>query len=68
MDFDRFDFEQQLLRVWNDDIDTVLFALERNASKQELRLMLEGFQAIQNARCEKLWNMFEAGISNNQIV
>lgn len=70
MNFNRFDFEQQLLQTWNitEDIQSVINAIDRGVSKDQLFNLLIGIQALQDERCNKLWDMFEAGVRTRKIV
>lgn len=70
MNFNRFDFEQQLLHTWNivEDIQTILDAIDRGASQDDILNMLIGLKGLQNSRTEKLWDMFEAGIKAKKIL
>ena len=68
--FDRFDFEQQIMKVWSitDDLDLLLEGvLEKDMSKDDISNVLLGLKELHNMRTEKLFDMFELGIAAKKI-
>lgn len=70
MEFSRFDFEQQLLQTWQitQDLQTVVDAIGRGASQEDVRNMIVGLEALQDGRLQKLWDMFETGVRDRKIL
>ena len=71
MNFDRFDFEQQLLDVWGitDDLDVVVEAvLERDITKDQIANILLGMKELYEIKFNKLWDQFENGVHQHRIV
>lgn len=70
MKFDRFDFEQAIISAWNgnDDLYFILQALDKkDFDKDEVISLVIGIKALQQKRFEKIWAMFEQGISEGKI-
>lgn len=71
MAFDRFDFEQQIMKCWEicealDDI--VEGAIERDWSQDQIANVSLGLKHQYHARFEKLFDMFESGINQRKIL
>jgi len=70
MSFDRFDFEQAIMGVWtgNDDLDILLQAFDDEASPDEIMNLIIGIKALQQRKFQRLWDMFEEGVSQRKIL
>jgi len=66
--YDRFDLEEEIQKVWSteEDLNTILYrimdATEGPPSEDEITNMLIGLKEIHNSRCIKLWDIFETMI------
>lgn len=64
-EFDRFDFEQQIMNCWNvttDLHDLQEGVLESNMTKDQITNVLMGMEQLYQLRFDKLFRMFEQGI------
>ena len=64
-EFDRFDFEQQILSCWNvttDLRDLQEGVLESNMTKDQITNVLMGMEQLYQLRFDKLFRMFEQGV------
>ena len=63
--YDRFDLEEEIQKVWSTevDLDTILYrimdASDGPPSEDDITTMLMGLKEIHNSRCMKLWDVFE---------
>lgn len=70
-EFNRFDFEQQLLEVWGitNDLKTLTEAvLERGLTQDQISNVLIGIEQLYDLKFEKLWSMFENGVCEGGIL
>lgn len=72
MEFNRFDFEQQLLECWGvtKDIKTLCEAVcDRSPAmtEDEIANVLIGLEALYELKFDKLWHMFESGVHQKVI-
>jgi hypothetical protein len=71
MKFNRFDFEQELLKCWNvtDDLDMILEeVLERDLTQDQTANIILGMKTIYEIKFNRLWDMFEAGVKERNIL
>jgi len=64
-EFDRFDFEQQIMSCWNvttDLKDLTEEVIEGNLTKDQISNVLMGLEQLYQIRFDKLFRMFEQGI------
>jgi hypothetical protein len=69
-DFDRFDFEQSLMKCWNitEELDTIAAgALEYDWSKDQIANSLIGLKVIYDLKFNQLFDMFERGVRERKI-
>ena len=63
--YDRFNLEEEIMKVWStvEDLDTILYrimdASNGPPSEDEITNMLIGLKEIHDSRCMKLWDVFE---------
>lgn len=72
MNFNRFDFEQQLLECWGvtKDIKTVYEGVCDSSppmTEDQIANALIGLEALYELKFEKLWHMFEQGVQQRSI-
>ena len=72
MNFDRFDFEQQLLECWNvtKDIKTVYEGVCDSSppmTEDQIANALLGLETLYELKFNKLWSIFENGVSQQSI-
>ena len=72
MNFNRFDFEQQLLECWNvtKDIKTVYEGVCDSSppmTEDQIANALLGLETLYELKFNKLWSMFENGVSQHSI-
>jgi hypothetical protein len=68
--FDRFDFEQDIMRVWNitDELDTITKGvIEYDWSKDQIANALIGLKQIYEVKFSELFNEFERGVRERKI-
>jgi hypothetical protein len=71
MPFNRFDFEEQLMKVWSmsDQLNTITEgALEYNWTADQVSNATIGLKTMMDLEFDKLFNMFERGVSERNIV
>ena len=71
MEFDRFDMEQQLMSCWCvvDDMKVVTKeVLEGDYDRDKVANMLLGMEALYDAKFNKLFAMFENGVTSRSIL
>lgn len=73
MNFNRFDFEQQLLECWGvtKDIKTVYEGVCDSSpamTEDQIANALIGLETLYELKFNKLWSMFEQGVHQRSIV
>lgn len=73
MNFNRFDFEQQLLECWNvtKDIKTVFEGVCDSSpalTEDQIANALLGLETLYELKFNKLWSMFEHGVRDKKII
>jgi hypothetical protein len=71
MEFNRFDMEQQLMSCWGvvDDMKVVIEeVLEGDYDRDKVANMLLGMEALYDAKFNKLFAMFENGVTSRSIL
>ncbi len=73
MNFNRFDFEQQLLECWNvtKDIKTVFEGVCDSSpalTEDQIANALLGLETLYELKFNKLWSMFENGVRDKKII
>jgi hypothetical protein len=71
MEFNRFDMEQQLMSCWGvvDDMKVVTEeVLEGDYDRDKVANMLLGMEALYDAKFNKLFAMFENGVTSRSIL
>jgi hypothetical protein len=72
MNFNRFDFEQQLLDCWNvtKDIKTVYEGVCDSTppmTEDQIANALMGLETLYELKFNKLWSMYENGVNQQSI-
>ena len=72
MNFNRFDFEQQLLECWNvtKDIKTVYEGVCDSSppmTEDQIANALMGLETLYELKFNKLWSMYENGVNQQSI-
>lgn len=66
--YDRFDFEQQLLDCWNVTKDLELYLNQHEGMTEDQKLnFLIGVKAIYDAKFEQVWQTFESLLQQRQF-
>jgi hypothetical protein len=68
--FNRFDFEQDIMRVWNitEELDTITKGvLEYDWSKDQIANALIGVKEIYDLKFNQLFDEFERGVRERKI-
>jgi hypothetical protein len=71
MEFNRFDMEQQLMSCWGvvDDMKVVTEeVLEGDYDRDKIANMLLGMETLYDAKFNKLFAMFENGVTSRNIL
>lgn len=71
MNFDRFDFEQQILKCWNliDQLDVITEGvLEYEWTPDQVSNATLGLKELASVEMDKLFRMLETGIEERKIV
>jgi hypothetical protein len=69
-EFNRFDFEQSIMRCWNitEELDTIAVGtLEHDWSRDQITNALIGLKEIYDLKFNRLFDEFEKGVRERQI-
>ena len=73
MNYDRFNLEEEIQKVWGavEDLDTILYrimdASEGPATEDEISNLLIGLSELHETRCKKLWRVFETMVKEKSF-
>lgn len=69
-EFDRFDFEEQIMSCWNvatDLRDLSEGVIESDLTKDQIANVLMGMEQLYQLRFDKLFRMFEQAVNSKSI-